>query len=100
MINTGGEKVSPAAVEAVLLDQPGVGEVCVVGVPDPEWGQRVAVAVVGGLPDAALAAVRTALGPAAVPRQVVAVASLPERGPGKVDRAAVAELIRLRASGG
>ena len=93
VINTGGEKVAPSAVEAVLVAQPGVREACVVGVPDPEWGQRVAVAVVGSVSEAALAAVRAALGPAAVPRRVVEVAALPERGPGKVDRAAVAAMV-------
>ncbi|MGX7824183.1 AMP-binding protein [Actinokineospora sp. 24-640] len=92
VINTGGVKVAPAAVEEVLLAQPGVQEACVVGVADPEWGLRVAVAVVGVVDDAALAAVRAALGPAAVPRRVAVVGALPERGPGKVDRAAVAAL--------
>ncbi len=46
MIITGGEKVAPAAVERVLLAQPGVRAACVVGLPDPEWGQVVAAAVV------------------------------------------------------
>lgn len=92
VINTGGEKVAPAAVEAVLLAQPGVREVCVVGLPHPEWGQQVAAAVVGALPPDALAAVRAALGPPAVPRRVTTVDTLPRRGPGKVDRAAVAAL--------
>ncbi|UVS82271.1 o-succinylbenzoate--CoA ligase [Actinokineospora sp. UTMC 2448] len=90
VINTGGEKVAPASVEAVLLAQPGVREVCVVGVPDPEWGQRVAAAVVGDLTETALSAVRTALGAAAVPRRVAVVDALPEKDSGKVDRAAVA----------
>ncbi|MFC5285965.1 o-succinylbenzoate--CoA ligase [Actinokineospora guangxiensis] len=92
LINTGGEKVAPAAVEAVLLAQPGVRAVCVVGVPDPEWGQRVAALVVGALSQDALAAVRAALGAAAVPRRVVTVDALPEKAPGKVDRAAAAAL--------
>jgi O-succinylbenzoic acid--CoA ligase len=93
LVNTGGEKVAPAAVEAVLLAQPGVRAVCVLGVPDPEWGQRVAALVVGALSDEALAAVREALGAAAVPRRVVAVDALPEKAPGKVDRAAAAALV-------
>ena len=46
MINTGGVKVAPAAVEAVLAAQPGVAEVCVVDLPDDEWGQLVAAVVV------------------------------------------------------
>ena len=93
VINTGGEKVAPAAVEAVLLGQPGVRAACVVGVADPEWGQRVAAVVVGAVSADALAAVRDALGPAAVPRRVLAVDALPEKAPGKVDRAAVAGLL-------
>ena len=44
-INTGGEKVYPEEVEAVLRTHPGVSDAVVVGVPDPTWGERV-VAVV------------------------------------------------------
>ena len=96
VIVTGGEKVPPAAVERVLAAQPGVLAACVVGVPDPEWGQVVGAAVVAsGQPDAAAwrAAVRAELGRAAVPRRLVTVAALPVRGIGKPDRAAVAALL-------
>jgi 3-oxocholest-4-en-26-oate---CoA ligase len=44
-INTGGEKVYPEEVEAVLKQHAGVGDAIVVGAPDPTYGQRV-VAVV------------------------------------------------------
>lgn len=95
MINTGGVKVAAAAVERVLAAQPGVAEVCVLGLPDPEWGQRVVAAVVAGpVPpgEADLrAAVRDTLGAPAVPRQIRFVEGFPLRGPGKVDRAALAE---------
>jgi O-succinylbenzoic acid--CoA ligase len=46
MIVTGGEKVWPDAVEAVLARAPGVADVAVTGRPDPEWGQRVVAVVV------------------------------------------------------
>jgi len=90
VIVTGGEKVAPARVERALLDQPGVREACVVGLPDPEWGARVVAAVVGeGLDaDALRAAVAPALGRAA-PRAVAVLDALPLRGIGKPDRAAV-----------
>ena len=73
MIITGGEKVAPAAVERVLLAQPGVRAACVVGLPDPEWGQVVAAAVVVDPaappdPDRLPDAVRAELGPRRRPR--------------------------------
>ena len=45
ILKTGGEKVSALEIEEVLLGHDAVAEVAVVGVDDPEWGQRV-VAVV------------------------------------------------------
>lgn len=112
VVVTGGVNVAPAAVEAVLADVlPAVlgtsaVEPCVVGLPDPEWGQALVavVALAGreGAPDGltavgpdALAQVRAAvadrLGAPSAPRRVFVTGSLPLRGPGKVDRRAVAE---------
>jgi acyl-CoA synthetase (AMP-forming)/AMP-acid ligase II len=42
----GGENIAPAEIEEVLHSHPAVAEVCVVGVPDDEWGQRIVAAVV------------------------------------------------------
>jgi fatty-acyl-CoA synthase len=55
-INTGGEKVFPEEVEAVLLSHPAVKDVRVVSLPDARFGRKV-VAVVqpqGALDEAAL----------------------------------------------
>ncbi|WNV91014.1 o-succinylbenzoate--CoA ligase [Umezawaea sp. Da 62-37] len=96
VIITGGENVPPALVERVVSALPGVREVCVVGLPDAEWGQVVAAAVVPAGPPPSESdvrkAVRAGVGRAAVPKRVVFVAELPTRGPGKVDRTAVARL--------
>jgi acyl-CoA synthetase (AMP-forming)/AMP-acid ligase II len=46
MIIRGGENIAPAEVEAVLFSHPGIDEAAVIGVPDVEWGQRVAAFVV------------------------------------------------------
>ena len=46
VINTGGHKVVPGEVAAVLSTCPGVKEVVVVGRPDPEWGERVTAVIV------------------------------------------------------
>ncbi|MBC3189602.1 AMP-binding protein [Pseudonocardia sp. C8] len=97
VVNTGGEKVAPAAVERALLALPGVCGACVVGLPDDRWGQVVAALVVTGGPgpgdDELRAAVRDACGRAAVPRVLHRAATIPERGIGKPDRAAVAALL-------
>jgi acyl-CoA synthetase (AMP-forming)/AMP-acid ligase II len=44
-VNTGGEKVYPEEVEAVLKGHPAVFDAVVVGVPDPRWGERVTAVV-------------------------------------------------------
>jgi O-succinylbenzoic acid--CoA ligase len=46
VINTGGHKVVPGEVAAVLSTCPGVRDVVVVGRPDPEWGERVTAVIV------------------------------------------------------
>ena len=45
VVNSGGENVFPAEVEAVLADHPAVGDCVVFGLPDERWGQIVAAAV-------------------------------------------------------
>lgn len=44
-INTGGEKVFPDEVEAVVKAHPSVFDAAVLGVPDPRWGERVMAVV-------------------------------------------------------
>jgi O-succinylbenzoic acid--CoA ligase len=105
VIVTGGLKVSPGAVEAALLQLPGVREAVVIGLEDAEWGRRVVAAVVPGTGAAApdLARVRAhvaaAVAPHAAPRQMLVLAELPLRGPGKPDRARIARLAALDRAG-
>jgi acyl-CoA synthetase (AMP-forming)/AMP-acid ligase II len=46
VIVRGGENLSPGEIEAALLEHPEVAEAAVFGVPDTEWGEKVAAAVV------------------------------------------------------
>ncbi len=46
IIKTGGHKVSALEIEEQIREHPAVAECAVVGIPDTEWGERVAVAVV------------------------------------------------------
>ena len=99
MIIRGGSNVSPAEVEAVLRDHPDVREAAVVGLPDAQYGEEVAAAVVLGhaavLDVAALRAhCAGALAGYKVPSRVVEVEQLP-RNPhtGKVQRTDVVALL-------
>lgn len=102
VIVSGGENVSPAAVERVLLAQAGVHEALVVGVPDLAWGTAVValVAADDGVDDARLrSAVADALGRPHAPRHVLRVGSLPRMGIGKPDRRAAADLAARTLTG-
>lgn len=46
IIVRGGENISPGEIEVVLLSHPSIAEAAVVGIPDDEWGETVAAAVV------------------------------------------------------
>lgn len=98
VIVTGGEKVWPVAVEAVLEGAPGVGEVAVAGVADPEWGERLVAFVVpakGAAPprlEALRDLVRAELGPVSAPKELVVLDALPRTAIGKVRRRALGEL--------
>ena len=102
VVVTGGENVSPAAVERVLLAEPGVEDAVVVGVPDLEWGAVVVALVVAGTSttDTSLRrAVADRLGRHHAPRHVLRVGALPRLGIGKPDRRAAADLAARTLSG-
>ena len=46
MIVSGAENVFPREVEELLAEHPGIEEAALIGVPDDEWGQRLAAFVV------------------------------------------------------
>lgn len=46
IIKSGGFKVSALEIETHLLEHPLIADVCVVGVPDPTWGQKIAALIV------------------------------------------------------
>jgi fatty-acyl-CoA synthase len=87
MIISGGVNVYPAEVEGVLEEHPHVVEVAVVGVSDPEWGERVTAFVVLREPEALDELRRFAkerLAGPKQPRQYVVMTALPRNATGKV----------------
>ena len=91
IIKTGGYKVSALEIEEVLREHPDLLECAVVGVEDPEWGERVAAAVVARPGktldvDALRNWARERLAPYKIPTRVLLVEELPRNAMGKVTK--------------
>lgn len=99
VIIKGGENLSPAEIEDVLLRHGAVVAVAVVGIPDPEWGESVAAAVVlapstdgtatGEITDELTVWVRQQLGSLKTPSRIVVWEDLPTTATGKLLRRVV-----------
>jgi malonyl-CoA/methylmalonyl-CoA synthetase len=97
IIKTGGYKVSALEIEEVLRTLPAVRDCAVVGVYDPDWGERVCVAVesADGAPitlEDVREWSRSRLAPYKVPKDLKVVDALPRNVMGKVTKPAVAAL--------
>jgi malonyl-CoA/methylmalonyl-CoA synthetase len=99
ILKTGGEKVSALEIEEVLLGHEAVAEAAVVGVDDPEWGQRVVAVVVSRRPvepEALKLWVKDRLAPHKVPKEFHFTDALPRNALGKTLKLDVAQLVAER----
>jgi len=101
VIVRGGENLSPGEIETVLLEHPSVADAAVVGIPDPEWGERIVAAVVpvggveideGELRDF----VRASLRSTRTPERIEIRADLPFNETGKLLRRVLREELATR----
>lgn len=95
VIVTGGENVHPLQIEAALEEDPAIAAAAVFPLPDEEWGQVVAAAVVaraGAVPDLERLrrSLRRTLPGYALPRRLFPLDALPQNAVGKLDRRALA----------
>jgi bile acid-coenzyme A ligase len=99
MIVTGGANVFPAEVEAALSEHPGIADVVVIGLRDPEWGRRVHAIVEPADPSSppthedVIAFVKARMAPYKAPKTVEVVDAIPRSEATKVSRS---ELVAAR----
>ncbi|RKF56091.1 Acetate/butyrate--CoA ligase AAE7, peroxisomal [Erysiphe neolycopersici] len=104
IIISGGENISSIALESMLARHPAILEAAVVGVPDPEWGERAVAFIVckesyeklsksttSSLPSISLeilewARTDSSISRFMIPREIHVVKSLPKTGSGKVKK--------------
>lgn len=97
MIVTGGANVFPAEVENALIAHPGIADVVVLGLTDPEWGRRVHAVVQRADGYQALTTedivgyAKTRLARYKVPKTIEFVSEIPRTAATKVNRAAMSE---------
>ena len=97
LIITGGENVWPEDVEAAIRTFPSVADVCVAGVPDPEWGQQVTAWIVplGEAPslEEIRSHVKQLLPAHCAPQRIEIISEVPRTALGKPKRADLVQLL-------
>ena len=99
ILKTGGEKVSALEIEDVILRHESISEAAVVGIEDPEWGQRVVAVVVSDNPvdpDVLRQWVRDSLAPHKIPKEFYFTESLPRNALGKTMKPEVVKFVNER----
>lgn len=100
LIITGGENVYPREMEEVLYTFAEVAECAVIGLPDPEWGERATAMVVPAVgrsvdPAHFRSALKKTLSAYKVPKEIRVVEELPKSPAGKI----LKRVLRREASG-
>jgi malonyl-CoA/methylmalonyl-CoA synthetase len=96
ILKSGGEKISALEVEDVLLRHEAISEAAVVGIDDPEWGQRVVAVIVTKHPiDAAELRqwTRGILAPHKVPKDFYVTDAIPRNALGKTMKPEVVRFV-------
>ena len=99
LIISGGENIHPAEIESVLAEHPAVAECAAFALPDGEWGEVVAAAVVfrtgqGASEEALQSHLAARIARFKLPRRWFWLEALPKTALGKLQRQALAQLAR------
>jgi bile acid-coenzyme A ligase len=95
LIVTGGANVFPAEVESALIDHPGIADVVVIGLADPQWGRRVHAVIQAADtsrppdPQSVISFAKGRFAACKVPKTVELVHEIPRTAATKVNRSAM-----------
>jgi len=101
MVISGGSNIYPREIEDLLLQEPSVAEVAVIGLPDAEWGERV-VAVIVAAPGFTVDAARLdafcleSMARYKRPKEYLQLDNLPRNGAGKVLKRELREQLQAK----
>jgi acyl-CoA synthetase (AMP-forming)/AMP-acid ligase II len=96
VVISGGSNIYPREVEEVLIEHPGVAEACVVGSPDPDWGEVVVAFIVGTATETDLDAhLLDRIARFKRPKRYVYIDELPKNSYGKVLKRELRERLAL-----
>ena len=104
LIKSGGESISPMALEAALLNHPLVIDSVVIGVSDDKWGERPLAIVVlseqngGDISESLKEHLSIGFPKFWMPDRFVVVDEIPRTGVGKTDKQAIGRLLNINAS--
>jgi acyl-CoA synthetase (AMP-forming)/AMP-acid ligase II len=96
IINVGGEKISPAEIDAALMEHPAVRQAVAFGVPSATRGEQVYAAVVlGGETDARSlrSFLKDRLARSKVPEKILILDEIPKGPTGKIQRVLIAQRV-------
>ena len=102
LIRSGGESISPFALENVLLKHPQILEAAVIGVPNEKWGERpLAVVVLSKQTDEDISEtleqhLATEFPKFWIPDTFIVVDEIPKTGVGKSDKHAILQMIKSK----
>jgi len=104
MIKSGGENVASQEVEEAIAQHPAVGEVAVIGLPDPYWIEKVVACVVPlgdslVTEDELMAHAQARLASFKVPKQIVILQEFPKNPSGKILKRVLRERLGKSAAG-
>ncbi|MER7958178.1 AMP-binding protein [Streptomyces sp. NPDC096030] len=93
MIKSGGEWISPLALENAIMSCPGIRQAAVIGVDHPHWGQRPAAYIVPAGPAFPVSRIRDHLSTTVpswhIPDDFILIDTLPTNSTGKPDKQAL-----------